>query len=289
MQILVTGAAGKTGQAVIRALAKRQTAVRALVRRGEQVAAVRAIGADEVVVGNMLDTAVWSHITQNVTALYHICPNMHPEEVAIGRMAMAAARRNGVSRFVYHSVLHPHVEAMPHHWHKMRVEEMLLSAGLDFTILQPAAYMQNLQANWPAITGSGIYQVPYALTARMSLVDLADVAAAAVIVLTQPGHSGAIYELAGQEILDQVEIARVLSRRLGREVTAVVQPLSEWESNATKAGLSPYTVETLLQMFRYYDRYGFWANSNVLGWLLGRPPTSLWDCLKRLLDTDDHR
>ena len=58
-----------------------------------------------------------------------------------------AARRAGIRHLVYHSVLHPQVEAMPHHWQKMRVEEQLFAAGLPYTILQPAAYMQNVLAH----------------------------------------------------------------------------------------------------------------------------------------------
>jgi len=109
MRVLVTGAAGKTGQAVIRELVKRNTAVRALVRRDAQIERAKSIGAAEVMLGDMLDTAVWQQATQNIDAIYHICPNMHPEEVAIGQMAMVAAKQNGVRHFVYHSVLHPHI------------------------------------------------------------------------------------------------------------------------------------------------------------------------------------
>jgi hypothetical protein len=72
-----------------------------------------------------------------VQAIYHICPNVSRDEVAYARAVAAAARTHGVKRFVYHSVLHPQIEAMPHHWQKMRVEEMLFVAGFDLTVLQP--------------------------------------------------------------------------------------------------------------------------------------------------------
>ena len=91
-------------------------------------------------------------------------------------------------RLVYHSVLHPQIEAMPHHWEKMRAEELLFAAGLDVTVLQPTAYMQNILAGWRDIVEAGIYRVPYPVESRISLVDLDDVAAAAALVLTQPGH-----------------------------------------------------------------------------------------------------
>lgn len=275
MHILVTGAGGKTGQMVLRALAARGTAVlHTLVHRPEQIEAARQAGAASVTVGDMRDTAVWPTITQTIDAIYHICPNMHPAEVEIGRLAIAAAQVNGVRHFVYHSVLHPQVEVMPHHWHKLRVEEMLFASGLAFTILQPAAYMQNVLASWHNILSDGIYRVPYPVGTRFSLVDLADVAAVAAIVLTEPGHNGAIYELAGPEILTPAVMAVEMAGVLGREVTAVSQPLDEWQTQAQAAGLDPYAIATLRQMFDYYARHGFWGNGNVLRWLLGREPAT---------------
>ena len=54
--------------------------------------------------------------------------------------------------------------------------------------------MQNMLAYWPQIVSEGVYRLPYRAEARLSLVDLEDVGAAAAVVLTQPGHLGAIYE-----------------------------------------------------------------------------------------------
>lgn len=73
---------------------------------------------------------------RSAQGVYHICPNVHPQEVEIGRIAIDAARAAHVERFVFHSVLRPQIEAMPHHWRKLRVEEMLLASGLNFTILR---------------------------------------------------------------------------------------------------------------------------------------------------------
>lgn len=281
MHILVTGAAGKTGQVVMRALAERATAVpHALVRRPEQMEAARQAGAAVVMVGDMLDTAVWLAATQHCDAIYHICPNMHPAEVGIGRLVIEAAQANGVRHFVYHSVLHPQVEAMPHHWNKLRVEEMLFASGLVYTILQPAAYLQNVLAAWQTVVTEGVYRVPYPVETPFTLVDLADVAVVAALVLTEPGHGGAIYELAGTEILTPATIAVMMGQVIGGEVTAVFQPLDEWQTQAQAAGLDTYAIATLRQMFAYYARHGFCGNGNVLRWLLGREPTTFAQWLR---------
>jgi uncharacterized protein YbjT (DUF2867 family) len=273
--ILVTGAAGKTGQAVIRALTAKGEAVRALVHRHEQIPSVEALGAQQVVVGDMRLQATVDQAAWEVQAVYHICPNVSPDEVAIGRVAITAARSAGVvERFVYHSVLHPQVEAMPHHWQKLGVEEQLFESGLPYTILQPAAYMQNVLAHWDQIMEQGVYPVPYAVETRLSMVDLEDVAEAAAVVLTEPGHTGAVYELAGVEVLSQTEVATILSQQLERPVRAEAVSLETWERRARESGLGDYQVETLVKMFHYYERYGFWGNPRVLSWLLGRPPTT---------------
>jgi NAD(P)H dehydrogenase (quinone) len=249
--------------------------VRALTHRPEQVRSVEELGAQEVAVGDMRVQATVDQAARGVRAVYHICPNVSPDEVAIGETAISAAHSAGVERFVYHSVLHPQTKAMPHHWHKLHVEEGLFESGLRYTILQPAAYMQNVLAHWDQILEQGIYPVPYPAETRLGMVDLEDVAAAAAAVLTESGHAGATYELGSAETLSQIEVAAILGRHLGRPVRAEVVPLETWERRARASGLSDYQVETLVKMFRYYARHGFWGNPRVLGWLLRRPPATL--------------
>jgi uncharacterized protein YbjT (DUF2867 family) len=150
---------------------------------------------------------------------------------------------------------------------------MLFESSLNVTIVQPAAYMQNIFGSWPSIVNEGVYRVPYSAEARISVVDLADVAATAVTLLTQPGHNHAIYELAGPQALSPVEMADVLSQELGRTIRAEQVPLEQWRVQAQASGLNPYAVNTLSKMFVYYGRYHFQGNAHVLRWLLGHEPT----------------
>lgn len=281
--ILVTGAAGKTGRVVIRALVVKKQSVRALVRREHQVAQVQAIGAAEAVVGDLLDESFLQQAARGAHAVYHICPNVHPDEIVIGKASIAAALTAGVQHFVFHSVLRPQIEAMPHHWHKMRVEEALFESGLPFTILQPASYMQNLVAIWDEIAEHGVLAAPYSVQSQSSPVDLQDVAATAAIVLCEPGHRGATYELCGPEVLTQSEQAAIISTQVGHAVRAEQTELDAWARRARANGLGEYALETLRKMFRYYDQHGFWGNSHTLHVLLGRQPTSYAAFVKRVL------
>lgn len=283
--ILVTGAAGKTGTAVIRALVDHGEEIRAFAHRPDQAGELKAIGVKATVIGDMRDEKTVRNAVQAVRAVYHIPPNMHPDEIAVGTSLIDAAADAGVEHFVYHSVLHPQTEAMPHHWKKLRVEEHLLEADLRSTILQPAAYMQNVLGYWDTITEDGTYAVPYAVDTTLSMVDLEDVAHAAADVLTAEGHEGAIYELVGTGAMTQSEIATILSRELGSSVRAEAVPREEWEANVRANGmLSDYAIETLLAMFRYYEAYGFWGNPNVLRWLLGREPTTFAQFVERVVN-----
>ena len=157
--------------------------MRALVYREEQVHQVEALGATDVLVGDMRSNDTLERAVDGSEGVYHICPNVDPDEFEIGNSIVASAVSANVGHFVFHSVLHPQVESMPHHWMKMRVEEVLLGSGLRFSILQPAPYMQNLQGQLKDILERGVYTVPYSADAPMSVVDLEDVAETAANVL----------------------------------------------------------------------------------------------------------
>jgi NAD(P)H dehydrogenase (quinone) len=223
----------------------------------------------------MDDPPALARALRGVGAIYHICPNVHPDEVAFARRLIDSATDLGVPRLVYHSVLHPQIEAMPHHWNKMRVEQMLFRSALDITILQPTAYMQNSLAQWNNVVHDGVYRVPYPIETRLSLVDLDDIADAAAIVLTNAGHSGATYELVGTPPLSQIEVAAAFGQALRMTVRAEAETIETWERRARAAGMDDYQLETLIKMFRAYACDGLKGNPNVLTWLLGRSPTSL--------------
>ena len=116
---------------------------------------------------------------------------MHPDEPGYVREALAAVTAAGVARVVYHSVASPYAPEMPHHLGKAVSEDLVRRSGLAWTILQPGAYLQNLDLSGPV-------EVPYDIDAVFGFADLNDVAAVAALVLTESGHVGATYELASR-------------------------------------------------------------------------------------------
>ena len=281
--ILISGAGGKTGKAIIRRLLQRGAKIRALIHHADQQAELAAMGVKDVVCGDMRQPAFMFQAAEGAEAIYHICPNMNPDELKIGRLVLDAARSNGVKHFIYHSVLHPQAQQMSHHLNKLKVETEIFASGLNFTILQPTAYMQNIMAYWPRIISDGVFAFPYAAETKLGLVDLEDVAEAAAKLIYEPGFKNGIYELVGTPAYSQIEIAQKIGSKLGKTVTVETIPRTDWEEKARKSGLSEFAIQTLLKMFIYYERYGMGGNPSVLGWILGRPPVTYGQFLDRIL------
>ncbi len=269
--ILVTGAGGKTGRAITRSLLKRGQKVRGLEMLESQAERIRALGA-EAVFGDMHKVDDVARAMDGVERVYLICPNVNPDELEMGKVAVEAAKKAGVERIVYHSLLHSEIEALPNHWLKLRVEEKIKESGLKFTILQPTPYMQNTLGQWKNITENGIYEIPYEPTTLLGMVDLGDIAEVAGRVLTEDIHDWATYELAGPEILSQTEVARIISEVMGKEIKIQVISRAAWGERARSGGMPEYDTNTLLMMFEFMEKFGFWGNPRVLEWMLGRKP-----------------
>lgn len=220
MRVAVLGGHGKTGRAVIEGLSARGVAAVPLGRADRADLPAALHGCD---------------------AAYVIAPNLHPDEPAHVASALSALTDAGVGRVVYHSVASPYAPAMPHHLGKAVSEDLVRRSGLDWTILQPGAYLQNLDLTGPV-------DLPYSPDAPFGFLDLADLGRAAAAVLTGTGHGGATYELATRSAT-----VRELAAEAGVEVRQVPDPQQH-----------PW----LSAMFSYYDRHGLPVGTRVLAALL---------------------
>jgi uncharacterized protein YbjT (DUF2867 family) len=262
--VAVTGAAGKTGRAIVAALSRRGVRTRALVHRPEQAAA-GIPGAAESVAVDLADADAVALAVDGCDALYLIAPNMHPDEPGLAGCVIQACRDRGVRRVVYHSVIHPYVPAMPHHVGKAEVEAMLQESGLDWTVLQPASYFENAYGVWDLVRGEGRWPLPYAAKAPFTPVALVDVAEVAASTLTDPRHLFATYELAGPEVLTTADMAEIAGAVLGLDVVVEV------DRDPAAAAARPSRLQA---MFDYHDAHGICGNGTVLAALLHRPATT---------------
>lgn len=276
--VAVTGAAGKTGRAVVAALAARDVPVLALVHRPEQARA-GIPGATASVAVDLADPDAAHRVLAGTSAVYLIAPNVHPDEPALLESVIAGCEGSGPARVVYHSVLHPYAPAMPHHVDKARVEARLHDSRLDWTILQPASYFENALGAWDSVRAKGIWPLPYSATAPFTPVALDDVAEVAAAALSNPAHRFATYELAGPERLTTDDMARIAAEVLGHDVT-VTAGRRAWREGPGRL-LDSDARERLEAMFDYYDRHGLCGNPTVLAALLQRAPTTWRDWLLR--------
>jgi uncharacterized protein YbjT (DUF2867 family) len=270
--IVVTAAGGKTGAAVVRALWSRGERVRALVGGSQPRPELTALSADVVATDLTAPEAV-EPLLAGAEALYVIWPNFDPGETAGVVALLGAARRAGVGRVVYHSVLRPQIRSMPHHAAKDRVEEALDASGLAWRVLQPCAYADNVDGQFDDVARTGTFRSPWGLARAQSLVDLRDVADAAAVLLTDDGLDGGTFEAVGPEPLTAPRIAELLGEWLGRGVCAV---------DAVPDGPVPaeYAARCSRLMFDHYRAYGFTGSPRVLETLLGRPARTFAEHLR---------
>ena len=281
--ILVTGASGKTGRRVVEAIARKGGTVRAFIRRPEVSEELRRAGAAEIALGDLDDAESLKRALDGAAQVIHICPPMHPKEDVIARTLIDLAGELGTRRFVLYSVLHPLLADVPHHDRKLRAERYLIDSGLPFTILQPGRYMQHLVPIWKTVLATGVHAMPFSTASRFSVADLADLAEATALIMMEPAHQNATYQLAGPDALSQDDMARILSELLGKPIRAQAKPLQLMRREAEAAGMPAERVETMCLMNAHYDAHGLMGNCNVLRWLLGRQPNDFATFVRREL------
>jgi uncharacterized protein YbjT (DUF2867 family) len=284
--VLVSGANGRTGRAVVAALVKRGAHVRAFIRKPEQAEGLKAIGAGSIAIGDMLAPETIAAATAGCDAVVHIGPPMHPDEKLITNHFVSAAMAADVKRFVYYSVMHPLRREVPHHARKLDTEEMVIESGVPYTIIQPIRYMQHLETIWKEVLATGVHAMPFNTHVKFNVADLVDLADAAALVALNPGHLYATYELAGPESLGQDEMAAIIGEVLKRPITARHIPLDEMAAKAKAAGATELRIDTMRKMNGHYDHSGFLGNANVMRWLLGREPTRFKAYVERLAKRD---
>jgi uncharacterized protein YbjT (DUF2867 family) len=274
--ILVTAAQGNQGRLLVPKLLAAGQPVRACVRTDASAAQLRALGVPEIVVGDISEPAVLARAIDGVQKVYHVGPTIHPRERAMGLAVVDAARAEGVRHLVFSSVLHAITTDLVQHEIKRDIEEHLLSSGLEFTILQPANYMLPLKLR--PVFERGTFELSWSLERRQSLVDLGDVTDVACLALIDSErHAGATYELAAPGRYTAHELGGIISRVLGRPI--VVREidadtyLRAWVGDADPQQVT-HQIRVLRAISARYSSHDFVGNSNVLTWLLGRPPTT---------------
>lgn len=280
MRALMVGATGRHGQLVLRELTKRGVKVRALVRNEQRAQLARHNGAEETVIGDLTEPASLTGAVAGMDGVFHIGPAHAAAEADMGLAMVGAARAAGVRKFVFSGVIHPSISAMTNHAAaKLPVEDALYGSELDFTVLQPARFMQNFERSWNDIIEHDRLAQPYSLSAKMCSVDYRDVAEVAALAMTGSELSYGTFELCAPGMQDGYETAATLTEVLGRMITAVQIPLDQFAAQLPEG---PFR-DGMTRMMAHYDRHGLpGGNAVTLRAILGREPRTLKEYFREL-------
>jgi len=190
-----------------------------------------------------------------------------PEMETIERNAIEAAVAAGVERIVYLSnfAAKEGSDLRPNHVHGFH-ERLVASSGVDWTVLGPTRYMTNFPFDWPSVLNDSLL-LEAGGEGTMTCIDPDDVAAVAVKVLTEDGHAGQIYRLTSGDSFTAADLARLLSKFVGRQVTVVDgdlegQPMANYFS-LVAAGVY-HTTDTAAELLGRPPRsYADWLEQNV--------------------------
>ena len=280
IRVLVIGATGKFAGLVVPALRRQGASVRALVRDERRAAIATAVGATETVFGDLRDRQSLIRAADGMDGVFYIGPAFATDETAMGLAVVDAAIKANVRKFVFSSVIQPTNLRLQNHASKVPVEEAIYASSLEYTILHPANFMQNIGLVWPSILRTGRFAEPFPNDSRIARVDYRDVAEVAATALTRDGLAYATLDLCAG-MYSRVEIARIMSEELGRPIETQELPFSEW-ALASQLPYDDRQLGLLAKVHDHYRRYGLGGNPLTLAAALGRRPTTLKDYVRDL-------
>ena len=279
--IVVTGATGRLGRAVVERLLRRVPAdsIGVSVRDPAKVAELAEQGV-RVRRGDFDDAASLVHAFDGAERVLLVSAAASGEAaLRQHRTAIEAARTAGVGRVVYTSHMGANPRSpfapMPDH---AATEVMLQESGLAFTALRNGFY-----------TSSGLMLLGHALDTGevaapedgpVSWTDHADLADAAAIALTEDGFDGPTPALTGSEAVDLAGLAAIASEVSGRPIRRIVVTDARYREHLVANGGPETAADMLVGLFAASRRGEFAAVDPTLARLIGRPPRSVRDVLE---------
>jgi len=249
--ILVTGATGNVGGALVRQLVGSNQRARALVRNRAE--GVLPAGVESVV-GDLNRPESLSAALMGVRGVFLLGGYQDMPE------ALAEIRRAGVERVVLlssRSVVGGNPSnAIVSMW--MASEDAVRSSGVSWTILRPSGFMSNALRWAPQIRAGDVVRAPFA-DAPIAAIDPYDIAAVAAVALTSEGHESRSYLLTGPEALLPADQVRTLAAVLGRDLRFEGQSGSEAREEMSKS----FPANFVDALFRFFAE-GEFDDSQVL-------------------------
>lgn len=245
--ILVTGAAGLSGSAVVRELSRNGVPVRALVRDAAKAAALARLPHVEVVEGDMARGSTLGAALRGVDRALMISSS-NPQMVETQCNFVDACKAAGVGHVVKFSGRESGIGFDPRKFRftgmHEEIERHLEASGLRWTHLRPSQFMQVYLREVPTIAATGALLLPLE-DVKLSPIDIEDIAKIAVAILVSGAHHGAAFDMTGPEQLSMAEIAGLIGEAIGKPVRYQNIAPEERRRAMVAAGLPPFMVEAL--------------------------------------------
>lgn len=280
--IAITGATGLLGQHVIENLLQTLPAsqIVAIARNPAKGASLSRKGIS-VRQADYNDEASLIRALQGVEKLLLISSSEIGQRVTQHRNVINAAKSANVKLIAYTSLLHADTSPLGLHTEHVETEKMLADSGILYTLLRNGWYTENYLASVPAALEHGVF-IGAAGDGKIASAARADYAAAAARVISEDGHAGKVYELAGDEVWTLSRLAKELTEQSGKNV--VYQNLSQADFVAAlkNAGLPDELSEMLADSDVGASVGGLFDDSHTLSKLIGQP-TTLAESIKDIL------
>jgi len=269
-RILITGATGNVGQAVLQAFSGQSNDI-------EVLAGVRSTKNDklqgfptiqfEFGDDHSVDTAL-----NNCNILFLLRPPQLTDIARYFEPLIASAKKNRVQHIVFLSVQGAEKSSViPHH----KIEKRIKDSGIPYTFIRPAYFMQNFTTTLleDIVEHHRVY-LP-AGNAKFTLIDVADVGEVAADILKNPiPHAGKAYALTNQEQLSFEEMTAIIAEETRLPVTYTSPNLLSFFVTERKKGLSTGYIFVLI-MLHYLPRFSATPEmTNFVETITGRPATS---------------
>lgn len=281
--IAITGATGQLGQHVIESLLKTVPAsqIVAIVRNPAKATALSQQGIT-VRQADYSDEAAFTTALQGIDKLLLISSSEVGQRAPQHRNVINAAKAAHVKFIAYTSLLHADTSPLGLADEHVATEQMLAESGIAYALLRNGWYTENYLASAPAALEHGVF-IGAADEGKIASATRADYAAAAARVISEDGHAGKTYELAGDAGWTLSQLAAELAKQSGKKV--VYQNLSEVDFAAALkgVGLPAGLADMLADSDTGASKGGLFDDSHTLSKLIGRPTTSLADSVKGIV------
>ncbi|MFM7424951.1 MAG: SDR family oxidoreductase [Elainella sp.] len=281
MTILISGATGNIGGAVVQALLQQQP-LRALVRDKAKATRLAEQGV-ELAQGDFSQPASLEAAMQGIERAFLVMPN-DPDQVALEGNFVTAAQQARVRHLVKLSVLRAgELPSTFQQWHR-RIEAQIEASGMAWTHLRPNMLMQNMRWFTPTMAQQGAFYHSIGDT-PVSHVDGADVAAVAALCLSQSGHENQAYNLTGAEAIFFSQVAEAFSQALHRPIQYVSVAPADLKAARLANGEPEWYLDAEAELFACWQAGAGSAIDPTLAQLLGREPVRFVDYAQTYVQT----